>query len=91
MLPAYGSLLLPGTAQPLPPCPLPLRPHKPPLLHLHKPPPQVVVFTASLGKYADPLLDLLDKGGVVRWRLFRESCYPYEGSYVKVCEDGVGV
>jgi hypothetical protein len=45
---------------------------------------QVVVFTASLGKYADPLLDLLDKANVVRWRLFREACYPYEGTYVKV-------
>ncbi|KAL6776537.1 hypothetical protein ACKKBG_A21530 [Auxenochlorella protothecoides x Auxenochlorella symbiontica] len=44
---------------------------------------EVVVFTASLGKYADPLLDLLDPAGVVRWRLFREACYPYEGSYVK--------
>ena len=32
---------------------------------------------------ADPLLDLLDVGGVVRWRLFRESCCPYEGNYVK--------
>lgn len=44
---------------------------------------EVVVFTASLGKYADPLLDLLDRSGVIRWRLFRESCYAYEGSYVK--------
>lgn len=44
---------------------------------------EVVVFTASLGKYADPLLDLLDKDGVIRWRLFREACYPFEGSYVK--------
>lgn len=44
---------------------------------------EVVVFTASLGKYADPLLDLLDKDRVIRWRLFREACYPYEGSYVK--------
>ena len=44
---------------------------------------EVVVFTASLAKYADPLLDLLDRGGTVRWRLFRESCYPYEGNYVK--------
>lgn len=40
----------------------------------------MVVFTASLAKYADPLLDLLDKGRVVRWRLFRESCVPYEGA-----------
>ncbi len=43
----------------------------------------MVVFTASLAKYADPLLDLLDRGAAVRWRLFRESCYPYEGNYVK--------
>lgn len=32
---------------------------------------------------ADPLLDLLDVGNVVRWRLFREACCPYEGNYVK--------
>lgn len=32
---------------------------------------EIIVFTASLSKYADPLLDLLDKPGVVRWRLFR--------------------
>lgn len=44
---------------------------------------EIVVFTASLGKYADPLLDLLDSSGVVRWRLFREACVPYDGSYVK--------
>jgi RNA polymerase II subunit A small phosphatase-like protein len=44
---------------------------------------EVVVFTASLAKYADPLLDLMDPAGLVRWRLFRESCCPYEGNYVK--------
>lgn len=44
---------------------------------------EVVVFTASLSKYADPLLDLLDKGNVIRWRLFRESCYAFQGNYVK--------
>ena len=32
---------------------------------------------------ADPLLDLMDKANVVRWRLFREACCPYEGNYVK--------
>lgn len=44
---------------------------------------EVVVFTASLAKYADPLLDLLDSAGCVRWRLFREHCVPFEGNYVK--------
>ena len=44
---------------------------------------EIVVFTASLAKYADPLMDLMDKAMVVRWRLFRESCCPYEGNYVK--------
>jgi len=44
---------------------------------------EIVVFTASLAKYADPLMDLLDKAMVVQWRLFRESCCPSEGNYVK--------
>eukprot|EP00955_Chlamydomonas_euryale_P088838 364416-Chlamydomonas_euryale.AAC.19 len=44
---------------------------------------EVVVFTASLAKYADPLLDLLDKGRIVRWRLFREACVLYQGNFVK--------
>jgi len=44
---------------------------------------ETVVFTASLAKYADPVLDLLDIHKVVDWRLFRESCSPYKGSYVK--------
>ncbi|KAI9594744.1 HAD-like domain-containing protein [Syncephalis fuscata] len=44
---------------------------------------EIVVFTASLSKYADPVLDLLDKHKVVHHRLFRESCYNYKGNYVK--------
>jgi len=44
---------------------------------------EVVVFTASLAKYADPLLDLLDINKVVDHRLFRESCTPHCGTYVK--------
>ncbi len=35
---------------------------------------EVVIFTASLAKYADPLLDILDRGRVVKARLFREAC-----------------
>jgi carboxy-terminal domain RNA polymerase II polypeptide A small phosphatase len=44
---------------------------------------EVVVFTASLSKYADPVLDILDIHQVVRHRLFRESCYNHRGNYVK--------
>ncbi|GAV09296.1 hypothetical protein RvY_18863 [Ramazzottius varieornatus] len=44
---------------------------------------ECVLFTASLAKYADPVADLLDKWGVFRARLFRESCVFYRGNYVK--------
>ncbi|KAH8704586.1 HAD-like domain-containing protein [Phaeosphaeriaceae sp. PMI808] len=42
---------------------------------------EVVVFTASVSKYGDPLLDQLDIHGVVHHRLFRESCYNHQGNY----------
>jgi len=35
---------------------------------------EVVVFTASLEKYANPVIDILDPQGLCAWRLFRESC-----------------
>jgi RNA polymerase II subunit A small phosphatase-like protein len=44
---------------------------------------EIVIYTASLNKYADPLLDLLDPHRVIRARLFRESCVYYQGNYVK--------
>jgi len=44
---------------------------------------EIVVFTASLAKYADPVLDLLDKHKVVKARLFREACVNHKGNYVK--------
>lgn len=43
----------------------------------------MVIFTASLSKYADPVIDNLDVHKVVRHRLFRESCFNHRGSYVK--------
>ncbi|KAF5100969.1 hypothetical protein D0Z03_000703 [Geotrichum reessii] len=44
---------------------------------------EIVVFTASVSKYADPLLDQLDIHNVVHHRLFRESCYNHNGNFVK--------
>jgi carboxy-terminal domain RNA polymerase II polypeptide A small phosphatase len=44
---------------------------------------EIVVFTASLSKYADPVLDMLDIHKVVKHRLFRESCCNHKGNYVK--------
>ncbi|KAG4305458.1 hypothetical protein PORY_001014 [Pneumocystis oryctolagi] len=44
---------------------------------------EIVIFTASLAKYADPVLDMLDIHHVVKHRLFRESCFNHQGNYVK--------
>jgi len=44
---------------------------------------EIVLFTASLSKYADPLLDLLDKEHTIDARLFRDSCVQIGYSYVK--------
>jgi len=44
---------------------------------------EIVVFTASLSKYANPLLDQMDKKNVIRHRLYREHCVKYDGNYVK--------
>ncbi|KAF9165224.1 hypothetical protein DFQ26_000434 [Actinomortierella ambigua] len=44
---------------------------------------EVVIFTASLSKYADPVLDMLDIHKVIKHRLFRESCFNHKGNYVK--------
>lgn len=41
---------------------------------------QVVVYTASLSKYADPLLDELDIHKVISKRLFRENCVLHKGA-----------
>ena len=44
---------------------------------------ELVIYTASLGKYADPLLDRIDPRNHVTYRLFRESCTISRGSYIK--------
>jgi len=44
---------------------------------------ELVIYTASLSKYADPLLDILDPHKTIGARLFRENCVFYDGHYVK--------
>lgn len=44
---------------------------------------EVVVFTASVSRYGDPLLDVLDQTQCIHHRLFRDSCYNYDGNYIK--------
>ncbi|KAI9287788.1 HAD-like domain-containing protein [Umbelopsis sp. AD052] len=44
---------------------------------------EIVIFTASVAKYADPVLDILDIHKVISHRLCRDSCYNHKGNYVK--------
>jgi len=44
---------------------------------------ELVVFTASLAKYADPVLDILDPKGFITGRLFRDSCVGAGSQFVK--------
>ena len=44
---------------------------------------EIVIFTASVSKYADPLLDIIDKKGYCPFRLFREHCSLINTTFVK--------
>lgn len=44
---------------------------------------EVVVFTASVAKYGDPLLNKLDIHKSVHQRLFRDLCFNYQGNFIK--------
>lgn len=44
---------------------------------------EVVVFTASLSKYADPLVDIIDPEKICSYKLFREHCTWMSNAYVK--------
>lgn len=44
---------------------------------------ELCVFTASVAKYADAVLDLLDPNKLIDWRLFRESCTCVKNTYIK--------
>ena len=44
---------------------------------------EIVMFTASLSKYAEPLYSKLDHGRVTSTLLYREHCTFYNGLFVK--------
>ncbi|KAI8082956.1 NLI interacting factor-like phosphatase-domain-containing protein [Halteromyces radiatus] len=45
---------------------------------------KVVIFTASMAEYADPVIDWLDQDdSMVSQRYFRQSCVPKGGNYLK--------
>ena len=44
---------------------------------------ELVIFTASLSKYANPLMDILDPKGLCTARLFREHCQFIDNTYMK--------
>ncbi|EGR30595.1 NLI interacting factor-like phosphatase family protein, putative [Ichthyophthirius multifiliis] len=44
---------------------------------------EIIIFTASLGEYANPVIDQIDKNKVVASRIFRENCTFHNGIFVK--------
>lgn len=44
---------------------------------------EIVIFTASLKAYADPVIEFIDRSKVVSSRLFRNECLNYNGNYIK--------
>ena len=44
---------------------------------------EIVIFTASIRRYADAVIDLIDLHGVVDRRFFRQSCIKSGGSFLK--------
>lgn len=44
---------------------------------------EVIIFTASLSKYAEPLMMRMDQGGWCSALLFREHCTYMNGTFVK--------
>ena len=44
---------------------------------------EIIVFTASIAEYAEPLLQELDSNRIIKYKLNRSHCLFYEGNYIK--------
>ena len=44
---------------------------------------EIIIFTASLSKYASPLLDIIDRNNYCCYRFYREHCTLINGIFVK--------
>jgi RNA polymerase II subunit A small phosphatase-like protein len=44
---------------------------------------ELVIYTASMSIYANPLVDTIDPDKHIPFRLFRDHCFSYQGSYIK--------
>ena len=44
---------------------------------------EILIFTASLAEYAEPLLEILDKRKIIKYKLNRNHCLYYQGTYIK--------
>ncbi|KAJ0682351.1 putative protein-serine/threonine phosphatase [Helianthus annuus] len=44
---------------------------------------EIVVFTAGIKEYASLVLDILDRDGLISYRLYRDSCKEFDGRFVK--------
>ena len=44
---------------------------------------EIIVFTASIAEYAEPLLQELDPNKIIKYKLNRKHCLFYQGNYIK--------
>jgi RNA polymerase II subunit A small phosphatase-like protein len=44
---------------------------------------ELMIYTASISEYADPVVDYIDPDNVVSVRLFRENCTLFKNVFVK--------
>jgi len=59
------------------------RPHLEYFLQEMSPLYEVIVFTASIAEYAEPLLQELDKNNIIKYKLNRSHCIFIQGNYIK--------